>query len=217
MRLLRPLLLALVLGACSFPKGTIPPSEGWSNTAPTVVQRVVDRGDIQILEVQAGTERAWYAVPDIGVEVGEYVLLGHGTATQDVEIRELDLRAPTLTELRHIRVVDRETAERTLASATPADAVPVGTVFAELSARADREIVVVGTVAREASAMGSIWVHIQDGTGDPAAETHDLTVQTQQPVTRGQRVAFRGTLRKDVDLGFGYRYAAMVEDGVLLP
>lgn len=217
MRALHTALLPLLLAACSLPKGTIPPAEGWSNTAPTVVQRVVDRGDIQILEVQAGAERSWVAVPDIGVEVGEYVLLGHGTATTDVEIRELDLRAPTLTELRHIRVVDRETAERTLASATPPDAVPVGTVFAELSTRADQEIVVVGTVAREASAMGSIWVHIQDGTGDPARETHDLTIQTDRPVTRGQRVAFRGVLRKDVDLGFGYRYAALVEDGVLLP
>lgn len=217
MRSLRPALLTLALAACSLPKGTIPPQEGWSNRAPTVVQQVVDRGDIQILEVQAGTERAWYAVPDVGVLVGEYVLLGHGTVTEDVEIRELGLRAPTLTELRHIRVVDKETAERTIASGAPADAVPVGTVFAELDERADKEIVVLGTVAKEASAMGSIWVHIQDGTGDPAHASHDLTVQTQQPVTRGQRVAFRGVLRKDVDLGFGYRYAALVEDGVLLP
>ena len=30
------------------------------------------------------------------------------------------------------------------------------------------------------------------------------------------RMAFRGVLRRDVDLGFGYHYAALVEDGVLL-
>jgi hypothetical protein len=64
--------------------------------------------------------------------------------------------------------------------------------------------------------VGSIWVHVQDGTGDAAAGTHDLTIQTQQSVTAGQRVAFRGRLRKDVDLGFGYHYDALVEDAALV-
>lgn len=45
---------------------------------------------------------------------------------------------------------------------------------------------------------------------------HDLTVKTSQRVAVGQRVAFRGVLRKDVDLGFGYHYLALVEDGALI-
>jgi hypothetical protein len=216
MRPLPATLATLLLAACSLPKGTIPPAEGWSNRAPTVVQRVVDRGDTQLLEVQAGAERSWVSVPDVGVVVGEYVLLGHGEGRTGVGIPELGVSAVQVIDLRHVLVVDQETAERTLASPTPPDAVPVGIVFAELAQRADKDIVVVGTVAREAGAMGSIWVHIQDGTGDPALDTHDLTIQSQQPVTRGQRVAFRGVLRQNVDLGFGYHYAALVEDGVLV-
>lgn len=216
MRTRHPIIAAVLLAACSLPKGTIPPAEGWANRAPTSVQRVVDRGDTQLLEVLAGASRSWVSVPDVGVAVGEYVLLGHGEGRSGVPVPELGLPAVEVLALRHVLVVDRETAERTLASPTPPDAVPVGTVFAELEQRADAEIVVVGTVAREAGALGAIWVHIQDGTGDPARDTHDLTIQSQQPVTRGQRVAFRGVLRRDVDLGFGYRYAALVEDGVLV-
>lgn len=194
----------LLASACSLFEGTAPPAQGWDNRAPTVVQQVVDRDDAQVLEVQAGAERRWVAVPDIGAEVGEYVLLGPGTTRADVDIPELGLRAPELVDIPHARVVDQETAERTIASDKPADAVPVATVYAELEPRADQEIVVFGTVARVATAVGSVWVHVQDGTGDPARGTHDLTIQTTEPPTRGQRVAYRGVLRRNVDLGFGY-------------
>ena len=56
-------------------------------------------------------------------------------------------------------------------------------------------------------------MHLQDGSGDAATGTNDLTVQTQETVVEGQWVAFRGTLRRDVDLGFGYHYDALVEGG----
>ena len=82
----------------------------------------------------------------------------------------------------------------------------------ELAERADQPVVVYGTAVKVSSAIGSVWVHIQDGTGNPAAGTHDITVEASEPVTVGQRVAYRGTLRKDVDLGFGYEYDAMVRD-----
>ena len=56
----------------------------------------------------------------------------------------------------------------------------------------------------------------EDGTGDAAAGTNDLTVQASELVPRGQRVAFRGMLRRDVDLGFGYHYDALVEGATLV-
>ena len=75
---------------------------------------------------------------------------------------------------------------------------------------------VYGTVVKATNAVGSIWVHLQDGTGDKDSGTHDLMIQTQAPVARGQRVAFRGMLRKDADLGFGYEYRAMLEAAELV-
>jgi hypothetical protein len=119
-------------------------------------------------------------------------------------------------DIANVQVVDEETARRTVSANAPKDAVPIGTVYAELAQRAGKEVVVYGTVVKATSAVGSIWVHLQDGTGDSAAGTHDLMVQSKVTVARGQRVAFRGVLRKDVDLGFGYEYAAMVEEAVLI-
>lgn len=216
--MLQKLYMATFVGllGCGRTSGTEPPSDGWANTGPTVVEQAVDRGDTQLLSVRQGPWQTWVEVPDVGAGVGDYVLLGKGSARQDVEIPELGQRAPQVVDIEHVQVVDEETARRTVSSTAPKDAVPVQTIYAELDQRADKEIVVYGTVAKATSAVGSIWVHVQDGTGDAAAGTHDLTIQTQQPVSRGQRVAFRGVLRKDVDLGFGYQYDALVEEAELI-
>lgn len=210
------LFLLLALLGCGRPSGTEPPRDGWANTGPTVVDQAIDRGETQLLFVRQGTWKTWVEVPNVGAVVGDYVLLGKGTARHDVEIPELGQRASEVVDIRNVQVVDEETARKTSASQAPKDAITVQTVFAELDQRADQEVVVFGTAVKATSAVGSIWVHLQDGTGDPSAGTHDLMVQTQTPVARGQRVAFRGVLRKNVDLGFGYHYDAMVEQAVLV-
>lgn len=208
--------LALLLVACAHTSGTKPPPQGWANNAPTVVDRVVDRPDAQLLLVRQGDLTAWVKVPRVDAKAGDYVLLGQGTPRENVEIPEIGERVPQIVDIAHARVVDFETAKRTVAARAPAGAVRVGTVYAELEARADQKIVVYGAAAKVSGAIGWYWVHLQDGSGDPAKGTHDLTVKTKQVVAEGQRVAFRGTLRKDVDLGFGYHYVALVEDGELV-
>lgn len=219
MHTLRPLTLALLLalGACSTPvQGTEPPPGGWANTAPTEVVQVIDRGEHQLLLVQQGSLRTWIQVPNHRAKVGQYVLLGQGAARQDVDIPELGERVDAVVDIDHVQVVDEAAAKAAVAAVAPADAVPIGTLFAELDARDGTPIVVHGTVAKATSAAGSVWVHVQDGTGDEAAKTHDLMVQTSATVTRGQRVTFRGVLRKDADIGFGYHFDAMLENAELV-
>lgn len=204
---------ALLLGCGGEPEA---PPGGWANTAPTVVEQVVDRGEQQLLSVRQGALQTWIQVPDVDAAVGDYVLLSQGTARTDVDIPELDLQAPVVVDIAHVRVVDEATARRVVAARTPTDAVPIGTVYAELDQRAGKPVLVHGTVVKATSAVGWQWVHLQDGTGDAAAGTNDLTVKTQATVTTGQRVSFRGTLQSDVDIGFGYHYDALVEGGELV-
>lgn len=210
----RTLRSLLVLGAvaCGTPQGTEPPPDGWANLAPTRVERAVDLDGAQLLEVSQGPVRTWVRVPDVGATPGAYVLLGRGTLSRGVEVPGVG-PVPELVGIEHIQVVDRATAEATVQAAVPDDAVAIGTLYAELDERADDEVVVHGVVVKAPQAIGWTWVHLRDGTGDPADGTHDLTVRTDEPVAVGQRVAFRGTLRRDVDLGFGYRYDALVEGG----
>jgi hypothetical protein len=193
-----------------------PPPGGWANRAPTTVERVVNRADSQLLEVRQGRLKTWVRVPQVGAEAGDYILLGQGTPRRDVEIPEAGKRVAVLVEIEHARVVDRATAERTVVSSAPEGALKVGEVYGRLDELAGNEVVVYGVAVKVAGAVGWYWVHLQDGTGDPSSGTHDLTVQTTVAVAEGQRVAFRGVLRRDVDLGFGYQYDALVEDATFV-
>ncbi|MEM7413110.1 MAG: hypothetical protein AAF430_22965 [Myxococcota bacterium] len=103
------------------------------------------------------------------------------------------------------------------AALAPKGAIGVGAVYAELSDRADREVLVHGVVTKVNSAIGWYWVHLRDASDDAAVADYDLTVQTKDWVSEGQRVVYRGLLRQDVDLGFGYHYDALVEEAELLP
>lgn len=210
------LLLALLAGCQNTPPGTAAPPAGWANNAPTLVEQVVDRGETQLLDVSQGEHRTWVEVPDVGARVGDYVLLGQGTPRFDVEIAEVGTRAEVVVDIAHARAVDLETARRLGDARIPADALGVGEVYAQLDARADEEVVVHGVVTRVAGAIGWYWVHLRDASGGAAVAALDLTVKTRQAATEGQRVAYRGMLRKDVDLGFGYFYDALVEEGVFV-
>ncbi len=60
--------------------------------------------------------------------------------------------------------------------------------------------------------MGKNWVHLQDGSGDPTKNTHDLVVTTSETAEKDAVVMIEGVLSKDKDFGAGYRYDAIIED-----
>ena len=64
--------------------------------------------------------------------------------------------------------------------------------------------------------MGTNWVHLQDGTGNPMQNTHDMVVTTDETVELNSIVTLEGPLAKDKDFGAGYKYAAIVEQADLI-
>ncbi len=213
--MLRKPLLALFLAAaaCGGGQGTAPPPDGWANVEPTRVEQAFERGDTQLLEVSQGELRAWISVPAVGANPGDYVLLGRGEARRNVDVPELGGPVAAVVDIPHVRVVDEADARSVSQAAVPDGVVEIGRIYDELDARDGDEVVVYGTVVKAPEAIGWRWVHLQDGSGSASFGTNDLTVKTKDAVVVGQRVAFRGVLRQDVDLGFGYRYRALVEDG----
>ncbi|RUM42636.1 MAG: DNA-binding protein [Desulfocapsa sp.] len=59
--------------------------------------------------------------------------------------------------------------------------------------------------------MGRNWVHLQDGTGDPMNNTHDLVFTTAETVKKGDTITMEGVLTANKDFGAGYRYEAIIE------
>ncbi len=60
--------------------------------------------------------------------------------------------------------------------------------------------------------MGKNWLHIQDGTGNPMNNTHDLVVTTMDDPAVDSIVTVEGVLQADRDFGAGYRYEVIIED-----
>jgi hypothetical protein len=89
--------------------------------------------------------------------------------------------------------------------------------FAKAEELNGKKIQVRGKVVKFSSMiMGKNWIHLQDGSGDPAKKTHDLVVTTSGEAKKGDVVTIEGTLHKDKDFGAGYRYDAIVEDAEIL-
>ena len=93
----------------------------------------------------------------------------------------------------------------------------VGELFAKAVNLNDQKVTVKGRVVKVSpNIMGKNWHHIQDGTGDPAKNTHDLVVTSSAIVEKGTIVSFEGVLAADKDFGSGYRYDVLIEDAVVV-
>lgn len=60
--------------------------------------------------------------------------------------------------------------------------------------------------------MGKNWLHIQDGTGDPVKNQHDLVATTTEDPGENTIVTIEGVLTANRDFGAGYKYEAIVEN-----
>lgn len=65
--------------------------------------------------------------------------------------------------------------------------------------------------------MGRNWIHLQDGTGNPLTNSHDLVVTTSLNLVQDQVVTIEGKVAANKDFGAGYSYTAIIEDAQILP
>jgi len=104
-----------------------------------------------------------------------------------------------------------------VAKATGADARTIAELWTQKDRLANTVVSVRGTVVKyNAAVMGKNWIHLQDGSGDAAAGTHDITVTTLNAVTVGATVTIIGTVRLNRDVGAGYTYAVLIEDATVV-
>ena len=97
--------------------------------------------------------------------------------------------------------------------ATGADAHTVAEAWARMDALAGKTVTIRGVVVKyNAAVMGKNWLHLQDGSGDAAKGTNDITVTTMDQATKGQTVTIRGTVKTNKDFGAGYKYGIIVEE-----
>ena len=94
-----------------------------------------------------------------------------------------------------------------------ADGHTVGALYGARSDLAGQTTSVRGKVVKfNGGIMGKNWIHVQDGTGDPGAKTHDLLITTNEKAQVGDTITATGTVTVDKDFGAGYRYQLLLED-----
>ena len=104
-------------------------------------------------------------------------------------------------------------ADLKVEKASGPDGHAVAEIF-EKSATIDKKnIVVKGQVVKVSkNIMGKNWLHIQDGTGDPNKNTHDLVVTTMDTAEKGDIVTVEGPAAANKDFGSGYKYDVIIEE-----
>jgi hypothetical protein len=97
--------------------------------------------------------------------------------------------------------------------ATGDNSYSVGEIFKKTEALDGKTVRIQGKVVKfSPMIMGRNWIHLQDGTGDPMTNTHDLVVTTSEQVKLDDIITVEGVLTANKDFGAGYKYMAIVEE-----
>ena len=103
-----------------------------------------------------------------------------------------------------------------VAKATGPNARTVAEIIAAKGELKGKPVLVRGKVVKfTPEVMGKNWIHLRDGTGLATNGTNDILVTTKDETKVGDVILVKGVVRTDVDLGSGYAYAVMVDEGTL--
>lgn len=179
------------------------------------------------VEVSPG-QRVWAAGPPAQVKVGDTLAFPKGSEMKHFPSKTLGKTFETIYFIRSFGVAPAQPASKpaSAAASAPSKAQPSKPIsvskaegghsileaITQAATLSGKEVTVRGQVVKfNSGIMGANWLHLQDGTGDAAAKTHDLTVTTQDTAAVGDIVTITGTVATDKDFGGGYRYDVIVE------
>ena len=103
-----------------------------------------------------------------------------------------------------------------VAKAKGPNAYTVEETYKKSAALDKKPVVVHGKVVKASTGiMKKTWIHIQDGTGSQAKGNHNLVCTTRGTANVGDLITVSGTLAKNRDFGYGYRYNVIIEDAAI--
>ena len=92
-----------------------------------------------------------------------------------------------------------------------ADGKTVADIFADSDQLKEQVVSLNARVIKINKAiMGKNWITVQDGTG--TAPNDRLLTTSQEVVAPGDLVIVTGTVKTDIDLGYGYQYKVLLEE-----
>lgn len=204
-----------------------------STLSGTVLERI-DAPAFSYLRMQTSAGEVWTGVPSASVEKGAQVTVYDAIPMVDFESKSIkrkfalvylgtlkaaasppqtDAEAPGANPHGQARQAVAAVKAGSIPKASGPDARTVAEIWAQKTSLREKAVTIRGKVMKfNGGVMGRNWVHLQDGTGDPAKGTHDLTFTTMDELSPGEVTTLKGIVRLDKDFGAGYVYALIVEE-----
>jgi len=192
------------------------------------VLETMDSGGYTYVLVETGEGPVWAAGPQTVVNVGDVVEIPQGMLMQQFQSKTLNrtfealyfvgsisnLTAPKSAAPPPTQAGDNKPADVSVAELEPGK--NIAWVYANREALANESVSLRGKVVKyNSNILGWNFIHIQDGSGNPADGNNDLTVTSKATTAVGETVVIAGTVILDKDFSAGYTFPVLVEDATL--
>lgn len=206
----------MVLAACHGDEAPVAPPAFATNVAEARVVEELEADGRQYVRVVEDSFDFWASLPPSpDVAVGDALWLGHGPEQKPFVSPASGRRFDAMIVIDDVAVASEAELAAFTVLAPPAGGRSIASVFAERAALAGATVKVRGRVVKASpNIFGTNWYHLRDGTGGEG--TNDLTVTSDAVFDVGAIVVAEGPLTVDKDLGFGYRYDAIVEGATVV-
>ena len=203
------------------------------------VLETMDSGGYTYVFIETDNDKRWMATGQTAVKVGDTVQAFQGMPMTDFESKSLNrtfdvvyfldglenLSAPKLPEeqpsselpaghpsINH--AVETPTTDTKVAELKPGQNIAY--VYANKDELANQQISLRGKVVKyNEGILGWNFIHIQDGSGDVADGSNDLTVTSKAATAVGETIVLTGTIILNKDFGYGYSFPVMMEGASL--
>lgn len=225
------LFFILILGqACNNSKST--DNVDQKDLNQIVVEEVLQTSQYTYIRSLKDGQDQWFAIPAMQVSTGSVYYYKGGQEMKNFESRELNRVFENIILLVEIYKTSpdgqKESADINMAHSaakttdradisieTPEGGISIADLMKKKKSYKNKVVKVKGMVTKfNPAIMGKNWIHIQDGTEHDGR--YDLTITTQEEVRTGVIVTFEGVIALDQDLGFGYFYEVLMEEGKLV-
>ena len=198
----------------------------------TVLETMNSGGYTYIL-LDTEQDQRWIAGMETVIQVGDVVQTSQGTAMTGFVSKTMarpfdliyfvdvmqNLTTPVVPGMQPVAQATSTSAAAPAVDVTVAEFEPgknIGYVYANKDELAGQQVSLRGKVVKyNSNILGWNFIHIQDGSGDAADGSNDLTVTSTSEAAIGDTVVVAGTLILDKDFSAGYEFPILLEDATI--
>jgi len=199
-----------------------------ANVHTVVVQEVIQASGYTYLKVKENDSEFWIAVTKREIETGATFSFAGALEMKNFTSKDLQRTFETIYFVSNISGNEPSLSGSKQPEVNPHRMKPtigkkeisieaveggisIGELFSNRDSFANKTVLIKGQVTKVNRAiMGKNWIHLQDGTSGSGG--FDLTVTTQDEVSVGDIVTFKGLIVLNKDFGSGYAYDVLMEE-----